>query len=185
MRQLDPGNLGAILRSAFFLGADAVVLSSHNAELGPVAGKASAGAAETLPLLTVHSTGAFVEASRTNGWSMYAAVAPPDASSLSSTSRQPHVFSSKLSEPLENGPCLLMLGSEGDGLRRDLVRKASYLLSIGGERSGQGGVDSLNVSVAAALLCEAFLRKPTQSMQNPAPGAEEIGENTKSQKDLF
>ena len=53
-----------------------------------------------------------------------------------------------------------MLGGEGTGLKPDLQRKADYLVSISGQRSGQGGVDSLNVSVAAGLLAEVFLRRP-------------------------
>ena len=53
-----------------------------------------------------------------------------------------------------------MLGNEGEGLRLNLLKKANYLLTIEGQQSHQGGVDSLNVSVAAALLCEAMLRRP-------------------------
>ena len=53
-----------------------------------------------------------------------------------------------------------MLGGEGSGLKGDLVRKADHLVSIAGERGGLGGIDSLNVSVATGVLCEAFLRQP-------------------------
>lgn len=49
-----------------------------------------------------------------------------------------------------------MLGGEGEGLRWNLQKKADYLVRIEGQRLGQGGVDSLNVSVAAGILCEAF-----------------------------
>lgn len=58
-------------------------------------------------------------------------------------------------------PCILVLGGEGQGLRWDIQRKASFDVGIEGQRIGQGTVDSLNVSVAAGLLCEAFLRKPS------------------------
>jgi hypothetical protein len=52
-----------------------------------------------------------------------------------------------------------MLGSEGDGLRKPLLKKSDVMLSIEGRQGGLSGiVDSLNVSVAAGLLCEAFLR---------------------------
>ncbi len=49
-----------------------------------------------------------------------------------------------------------MLGGEGEGLRWNLQKKADYLVGIEGQRLGQGGVDSLNVSVAAGILCESF-----------------------------
>ena len=53
-----------------------------------------------------------------------------------------------------------MLGGEGDGLNPVLQKKADFNIGIGGQRRGEGGVDSLNVSVASGLLCEAFLRMP-------------------------
>lgn len=53
-----------------------------------------------------------------------------------------------------------MLGGEGEGLRRKIQRKADFTVGVEGYRAGQGGVDSLNVSVAAGLLCDAFMKKP-------------------------
>ena len=53
-----------------------------------------------------------------------------------------------------------MLGSEGEGLRKALLKKSDITVSIEGRRGALNGVDSLNVSVAAGLLCEAFLRPP-------------------------
>lgn len=51
-----------------------------------------------------------------------------------------------------------MLGNEGEGLRWNLRSKAAVELSIAGSGNAQrGGVDSLNVSVAAGVLCQAFL----------------------------
>ena len=56
-----------------------------------------------------------------------------------------------------------MLGGEGEGLRPNLRKRADFVVGIEGHRLGKGGVDSLNVSVAAGVLCEAFLRKPLMS----------------------
>lgn len=55
-----------------------------------------------------------------------------------------------------------MLGGEGEGLRWTLQKSADYLVGVEGNRAGKGGVDSLNVSVAAGLLCNAFMKKPAQ-----------------------
>ncbi|MCJ1290890.1 hypothetical protein MMC34_002432 [Xylographa carneopallida] len=169
---LDPGNLGAILRSAHFLGVDAVTLSArHSAPLTPVALKASAGAAESLPLISIRTPAAFVDASRAAGWKFYAAVAPTDQVGASADSSGlekentappvPHYDLPALAAlcPTRKHPCVLMLGGEGEGLRWALRRKADASVSIGASWRA-GGVDSLNVSVAAGLLCEAFLRAP-------------------------
>ncbi|MCJ1435393.1 hypothetical protein MMC27_004766 [Xylographa pallens] len=169
---LDPGNLGAILRSAHFLGVDAIALSArHSAPLTPVALKASAGAAESLPLISIRTPAAFVDASRAAGWKFYAAVAPTDQVGTSADSPGaekettappvPHYDLPTLAAhcPTRAHPCVLMLGGEGEGLRWVLRRKADASVSIGASWRA-GGVDSLNVSVAAGLLCEAFLRAP-------------------------
>ena len=117
--------------------------------------KASAGASENLPLMSISQPAAFIDESRKNGWKFYAAVAP----SLDSKKLKYSSTSALRSSPADH-PCVLMLGSEGEGLRWNLQKKADYMIGIEGNRTGHGGVDSLNVSVAAGLLCEAFLRKP-------------------------
>lgn len=55
----------------------------------------------------------------------------------------------------------MVLGGEGEGLRWNIQSKADFSVGIEGQRLGQNQVDSLNVSVAAGLLCDAFLRKPS------------------------
>ncbi|KAL2045791.1 hypothetical protein N7G274_002222 [Stereocaulon virgatum] len=156
---LDPGNLGAILRTAFFLGVDAVAISNRrSAPLSPVALKASAGASESLPLLMVNQPGQFLDKCQNNDWKIYAAVTPSPGNS----SRTGHYFTtSTLGCPVQKHPCIVVLGGEGEGLRWNIQSKANFNVGIEGRRFGQTQVDSLNVSVAAGLLCEAFLRKPS------------------------
>ncbi len=78
-----------------------------------------------------------------------------------------------LEHPLRKHPCIIMLGGEGEGLAWNLQKKANYEIGIEGRRQGQGGVDSLNVSVAGALLCEAFLRRDTAKTVQEDKGAAE------------
>ena len=149
---VDPGNLGAVLRTAYFFGIDAVAIAKgNNAPIGPVAQKASSGAVENLQMLSVSDPGKFVEQSQENGWRFYAAVAPN-----THMKRQQYSSSRALAMPAKNGPCVLMVGGEGEGLRSFLQTKADSLVGIEGDRLGRGGVDSLNVSVAAGILCDAF-----------------------------
>lgn len=100
----------------------------------------------------------FLEESGKNGWQIYAAVAPPSGTNA----RKGHFLStSVLNAPLDKSPVVLMVGGEGEGLRYRLQKQAHHYIGIGGARAGLGGVDSLNVSVASALLTDAFLRPYT------------------------
>lgn len=151
------------MRSAFFLGVDAVAIANRSsAPLSPVALKASAGASESLPLISVNQPGPFLDSCKKNGWKVYAATAPtPDKKSAFNN----YYSTSALGSPVQDHACIVVFGSEGQGLRWNIQRKADYNVGIEGPRGGQGRVDSLNVSVAAGLLCEAFLRKPVDNVK--------------------
>jgi 21S rRNA (GM2251-2'-O)-methyltransferase len=154
---LDPGNLGGILRTAAFLGVNAVAITKHNsAGLTPVALKASAGAAEALRLFSVGSTMDFLTRSKEAGWMVYAAVP-----STSRSRGNSHITLDRVEtyDPLADSPTILVLGSEGEGLTKKIRREADHEVSIPGASGTMGMVDSLNVSVAAGILCSAFLKK--------------------------
>ncbi|KAK0614190.1 hypothetical protein B0T14DRAFT_527908 [Immersiella caudata] len=153
---LDPGNVGAILRSASFLGATAVATTKRgSAPLSPVALKAAAGASESLMLFSIDSVERFLEESRDNGWTVYAAVPPP----ANGKHPRPHMGMREIEEqdPLREKPCVLILGSEGEGLGKQVLKRTDCDVNIPNVL-GTEIVDSLNVSVAAGLLCNAFLR---------------------------
>lgn len=153
-RILDPGNLGNILRTASFLGVSAVVISQRNsATLTPVALKAAAGASETLPLFACDNPASFLHNSKESGWKIYAAVAP----SRSRKKSEQDVYDIEDLDPLATDPCVLVVGSEGEGLPTMIKTKSHHAVTIPNS-SGAHTIDSLNVSVAAGLLCGAFLR---------------------------
>ncbi|KAJ6443270.1 APS8 [Purpureocillium lavendulum] len=159
---LDPGNLGALLRTASYLGVDAVGITNRNSStLTPVVLKSAAGAAEEVSIFTVDSPVEFIEDSKKAGWKTYAAVAPPDRKLVKRhTDKFVSTDAIEKSSPLEHDPCILVLGNEGHGLPKPLKVAADYELSV--PRFVQGSsVDSLNVSVAAGLLCHAFVKGPT------------------------
>lgn len=168
----DPGNLGAIIRSAYFLGLDAIVLIEHGtAPISPVVLKASAGAAEYLPLLTVKNEHAFMKLSQENGWKFFAATSPD--STPRSGGPKP-ISSSAMTSALDGGPCVLLLGSEGEGIRPQLQKIANGVVGIESARGSQQGLDSLNVSVAAALLMKEFLRSPGKGSTEARSTSEEV-----------
>lgn len=154
---LDPGNLGAILRSAAFLGVTGVAITKYNsAPLSPVAIKASASASEVLPLYSVDSTLGFLQQSKENGWMVYASVAAGPRSKGNS-----HVTLERVEkyDPLSQQPTILIVGSEGEGLGKQIRRAADFEVSIPGASGLLSTVDSLNVSVATGILCSSFLKK--------------------------
>ncbi|KXJ90826.1 hypothetical protein Micbo1qcDRAFT_163468 [Microdochium bolleyi] len=159
---LDPGNLGAILRSAAFLGVNAVAITKDSsAGLTPVALKASAGAAEVMTLFSVKSTLSFLEQSKEAGWMVYAAV--PSTSRMRNNS---HLTLDRVEsyDPLSSRPTILVIGSEGEGLAKQVRRVSDHEVSIPSASGLFDAVDSLNASVATALLCQTFLKKQTNEI---------------------
>jgi 23S rRNA (guanosine2251-2'-O)-methyltransferase len=133
-RVTDPHNLGAVCRSAEGAGATGVVVPAHgSATVTPAVAKASAGAVEHLPVAVVHNLARYLaEIKRPDLW-IYAAAG--DAGQ-------------KLWETDFRGGTVLVLGAEGKGLRPLVRRTCDDAVSI----PLAGRIESLNVSVAAALL---------------------------------
>lgn len=174
---VDEGNLGAIARSAYVLGADAIITPTHHtANWSHIAVKASAGAAEAIPLFKVGDSNDFLKKSANAGWCVYASDAvPPPPSFASSTVDSMEAGANKVvytishtrkrlaadHSPVAEHPTILMMGAEGTGLKTSLVNLARYKVGIPhGRESNEVGVDSLNVSVAASILCYEMLQKP-------------------------
>jgi 23S rRNA (guanosine2251-2'-O)-methyltransferase len=129
----DPRNLGAVIRSADGAGATGVVLPAHNsARVTPAVARSSAGAVEHLPVAVVPNLARYlkeIKRPRLWVWAADAAGTPMGEADLS-------------------GGLTLVFGAEGKGIR-PLVRKTcDGAVSI--PLAGQ--VESLNVSVAAAVL---------------------------------
>jgi 23S rRNA (guanosine2251-2'-O)-methyltransferase len=130
----DPHNLGAVIRSAEGAGATGVVVPAHgSATVTPAVARSSAGAVEHLPVAVVPNLARYLaEVKRGDLW-IYAAAGDATTS----------MWEADLS-----GGVALVFGAEGRGLR-PLVRRTcddAVSIPLGGQ------VDSLNVSVAAALL---------------------------------
>lgn len=140
----NPHNLGAILRSAAFFGANAVLYPSaeRQAHLSPAALRVAQGGAETVSCTAVSDLGAALRALTARGFECVAAD-PEGGRALVD-----HVF---------RRPTCIVLGNEGEGLSPSVRKACTVRLSIG--VPGQtASVESLNVSVAAGiLLSRAFL----------------------------
>lgn len=157
----DTHNMGAIIRTAYYLGADFVVFSEKNcAPLSPVVAKAAVGALDLLPIYNAPEPLDFFERTVKNGWNVVAAM--PDYVKIRARRR---VEVSRLSGLLDSGPCLLVLGSEGEGLRQSLALRCTHGTAI--IARGSSKIDSLNVSVAAALVMSRFFAPQVFDYEHP------------------
>lgn len=146
----DPMNLGAILRSAYFLGVDRVATSIHHScPLSPVVSKASSGAMEVLDVHGYENLEKMLRWKATQGWHVVGTVGADD--------EEPLIPVTGCSDFQMSKPTLLLLGGEGTGLSRKLLSLCETLLSIPSGRELYPGIDSLNVSVATGILLHSLL----------------------------
>ena len=162
----DPQNLGALLRTADGAGVDGVVLTERrSAPLSPVAIKASAGASEHVRIArVVNLVRALEQMKAANIWSV-------GLDERGSVDYDEFDFS---------GNCVLVLGREGAGLH-DLVRKTcDHLLKI----PMAGGVSSLNVSAAGAVVLYEAARQRRRAARNGGETSPNRSVPAKKQKGL-
>lgn len=141
----DPRNLGACLRSADATGIDAVLVPrARAASLTAAAQKTASGAAETVPLARVANL------ARMLAWLKQAGIWVVGADGAAERS----LYEARFATPIA-----LVLGGEGRGLRRLTRERCDELVAI----PMRGAVESLNVSVAAALLMFELERQVSAS----------------------
>ena len=130
----DPGNAGAIIRSAAAAGATGVVLDELSADpWGWKALRASMGGAFQVPVVRSRALAALIDEWRGSGVRIVATV-PRGGRSMYDVDF--------------TAPTAVLLGGEGAGLPEDALREADARVSI----PMHGNIESLNVAVAAAVL---------------------------------
>lgn len=135
----DPQNLGAVCRVAEAAGCAGVVLPERrSAEVTAAVCKASAGAVEHLPVARVRNLADWLAAARGHDAWVYGAAAGAGV---------------PYDRPDYRGRVVLVLGSEGRGLRPRVTRACDQLVSL----PDFGRVGSLNVATAAAALVYGIL----------------------------
>jgi len=139
----DPRNLGAVLRSAYLLGAGGVIIPEHRAaQVTSLVSKTSAGASELVPIAQVGNLVRALEQLRELDVWRVAVHASPEARPIA-----------QLDGAM---PLVLVLGSEGGGVRPLVAKQCDFHALIPMQRSGIG---SFNVSVAAALALYEIRRQ--------------------------
>jgi 23S rRNA (guanosine2251-2'-O)-methyltransferase len=147
----DPHNLGACLRSADAAGVAAVIVPRDRAAgLTPVVRKVAAGAAESVPLVAVVNLARTLRELKDRGLWL-----------IGTTDDAPRT----LYDVDLSGPTVVVMGSEGEGMRRLTREACDELVSI----PMAGAVESLNVSVATGVTLFEALRQRRAKASPPRP----------------
>jgi 23S rRNA (guanosine2251-2'-O)-methyltransferase len=143
----DPQNLGTILRSAAFFGVDGVlVLKNRSAEVSPLVARVAVGGAELVDTFRVTNLARSLERLQSMGYWVYGL-----------DERGP----ATLAQTEFDERTVLVVGAEGEGLRKRTRDTCDALVRIPG---GRRGLESLNAGVATAVgLAEVFrTREPSR-----------------------
>lgn len=139
----DPQNFGALCRSAYCFGVDGVIINKdRSVEVTPAVCKASAGAVEHLSIVRVTNLVATLQQLKKQNYWVYAtdANAGVGLDAVESSTKM-----------------VLILGSEGEGVRRLVGEQADFKFSIPMKRA----FDSLNVAQAATICMYEMSKKPS------------------------
>ena len=130
----DPHNFGAIMRSADIFNVSGIVISKHNqVPLNATVAKTSAGAINFVPVSLVSNMSQALEKLKENGfW-------------IVSTSGEASINYHELKYDF---PIALVIGNEGDGVSRLVIKNSDYVVKI----PQSGHIESLNASVATGIL---------------------------------
>ena len=129
----DVGNIGAIIRSAYALGVKGVVISGTKINLEGIV-RSSVGTLLDMPVALFSDTATLVNELKQLGFKTYAA-------DMNGEDVRDVTFSDKK---------VLLMGSEGAGLPNRIIKACDTKIKIAMDNE----FDSLNVSVAAAILCD-------------------------------
>jgi len=138
----DPQNVGSLLRSAEAVGVHGVILPDRrSAQVTAAVSRASVGAVEHLRIARVTNLAHAIDDLKEQGvWAV---------------GIEAHAKSVDYRQVDLNMPVIIVLGSEGQGMRRLIVEKCDWLLRI----PMRGQINSLNVSVAGSLALYQVLNK--------------------------
>ena len=181
---LDPMNFGSILRTAYFLGVDSVLVpSSSHAKLSAITSKASSGAMEIFPLHSVHSPSDFMNQLQDFNWDILGAreskqnlctsfhnatefqngsISDQVLTNLkdSSYDMKRNIPTTDISNYSLTKSTVLVLGNEGVGISSDISGYISQWIKISpSSHDREVNIECLNVSVATAIILHKLLNK--------------------------
>lgn len=144
----DAHNFGACLRTAVAMGVDAVICPKHHAaSLTPTVAKVSVGAAEMMPIISVTNLARTLAQIKSAGVFVF-------GTALDATAKPIHAADL-------TGKTAIIMGSEGEGMRRLTLESCDELVYIPMSGNEHGNLQSLNVSVATGMALYEVNRQRT------------------------
>ncbi|WP_394261313.1 23S rRNA (guanosine(2251)-2'-O)-methyltransferase RlmB [Moraxella boevrei] len=135
----DPNNLGACLRTAVAMGVSAVIIpKNHSSSITPAVAKVAVGATELIPFIQVTNLARTLNDIKKQGIFVYGTALDDTAKSVQQIDL--------------TGNVAIVMGSEGDGIRRLTADTCDQLVYIPMSGNEQGVIQSLNVSVATGMM---------------------------------
>ena len=164
----DPHNLGAILRTSYYLGVDNIFITDcefnnntggsflkSNSPLTPVASKASSGVLEIFQPLHIDDPEHFIEIKKSEGYRIIGSGLQHDGNIKKEQISAENINDGK---PDGSGRArLLLIGNEGFGIPTNLSNQCDDWIHLKPGRKLDPDVDSLNVSVATALIINSMI----------------------------
>jgi TrmH RNA methyltransferase len=136
----NPHNIGALLRSAAHFGLSAIIgIKDEMSPLNPSGCRISEGGTEFVPLAFLDDRKQFFLAARKSGFKIFG----------TSSHKGSDLFGAKLPQK-----SIIVLGAEVEGMHPVTAQECDEMISI----RGTGHVESLNVSVAGALIMAEYFR---------------------------
>lgn len=137
----DPHNFGAIIRTSVAAGADGIIISDKNSvKVNHTVIKTSSGTAYHIKISKEPNIYKTIEVLKDTGYKIIGTVLK--------NSEELYKFTFP-------GRCVIVFGSEGEGLRKNIINSCDHLVNI----PMAGKIDSLNVSVSAGVLLFEILRQ--------------------------
>lgn len=140
----DPHNFGAIIRTSYALGIDAIIIpNDRSVDITPTVVKTSAGAIYNIPIIKVPNLTNTIEKLKKEGYWIVGTDMQGD----------------NYSELKYDMPTCLIIGNEGKGMSKIVKNNCDYLVSIPME----GQIDSLNASVSCGIILSEIKRQRRNS----------------------
>lgn len=144
----DPNNLGACLRTAVAMGVDAVIVPKHHSStITPAVAKVAVGGAELIPFIQVTNLARTLKQLQQQGVFVFGTALD------------------KTAQPVQDcdltGKVAIIMGSEGEGMRRLTTELCDQLVYIPMSGNPHGEIQSLNVSVATGMVLYEVSRQRT------------------------
>ncbi|KAJ2611294.1 hypothetical protein H4S08_003224 [Coemansia sp. RSA 1365] len=143
----DPVNMGSVIRTGMFFGADAVIFSKRSCRPTPTVSKISSGCMECMNLYKTAMLDKMLEVCQSNGWMVICATVDN-----SSTARCVSIYD----VPKIDAPALVVIGGEGSGISAEIEAISDLNIHIPSGAELPSYIDSLNAGVAAGIIMSSL-----------------------------